>query len=230
MPEDVKRSGTGSREPRRAYSSKIRAEQAAQTRSRIIDAAGDLFTSDGYGRTTIKSIAAAAGVALDTVYAVFGTKVRVLTAVLDARLSPAGVNVMDRPEEQEVRDQPDQRSQIEGFTRDIASLSSRTRPIYEVLRTAGAVEPEAAEVLREMEGHRLIAMGRLADWLAANGPLRVPVERARMRRHVPMPGVEFPNVEDEGPLVSDHAEWMADTLASTLLVDRGERSSTTPAA
>ena len=151
MSEHVKRpDGT-----RRAYSSTIRAEQAAQTRARIVDAAGDLFTSRGYGRTTIKAIAESAGVAPDTVYTVFGSKVRVLTAVLDARLSPAGVNVMDRPEEQSVRDDPDQRSQIEHFARDIAALSTRTRPIYEVLRTAGAVEAEAGEVLREMEGHRL---------------------------------------------------------------------------
>ena len=217
MSEHVKRpDGT-----RRAYSSTIRAEQAAQTRARIVDAAGDLFTSRGYGRTTIKAIAESAGVAPDTVYTVFGSKVRVLTAVLDARLSPAGVNVMDRPEEQSVRDDPDQRSQIENFARDIAALSTRTRPIYEVLRTAGAVEAEAGEVLREMEGHRLLAMGRLADWLAANGPIRVPIERARaIVWTIASPDVARMLCDVSGWSESDHAEWMADTLISTLLVDR----------
>src|SRR5215475_10600041 len=92
---------------KRSYSSTVRQEQAALTRARITDAARELFVGQGYGRTTIKAIAEAAGVAPDTVYATFGSKVRVLTAVLDAGLAPPGVHVMDRAEEQAARDDPD---------------------------------------------------------------------------------------------------------------------------
>jgi AcrR family transcriptional regulator len=51
----------------------VRDEQAARTRVRILDAASELFLDRGYGRTTMKDIADRAGVARDTVHAVFGS-------------------------------------------------------------------------------------------------------------------------------------------------------------
>src|SRR5689334_3288248 len=105
---------------KRAYSSAVRREQAAQTRARIVEAAGTLFATHGYARTTIRQIADAADVAVDTVYSVFGTKARVLTALIDARLAPSGVaNVMERPEALAVRDETDQRRQIHLFALDM---------------------------------------------------------------------------------------------------------------
>jgi hypothetical protein len=113
------------------------------------------------------------------VYASFGTKVRVLTAVIDARLAPAGQqNVMDRPEALAVRDEPDQRAQLRRFAHDIAAICTRVRPIYEVLRTASASEPEVREVFAEMEHHRLANMRRLTSWLAQHGDLAVDEDRA----------------------------------------------------
>ena len=41
---------------KRAYSSRVREEQAALTRARILNAAGDLFVSNGFARTTIRRI------------------------------------------------------------------------------------------------------------------------------------------------------------------------------
>src|SRR5258708_35710695 len=132
---------------KRPYTSTVRQDQAARTRLLITDAANDLFTSKGYARTTVRAIAERAGVAPDTVYASFGSKVRILTALVDARLAPPGVaNVMDRPEARAVRDELDQRRQLRLFALDIAAVSTRVRPIYEILRTASAVEPELREV------------------------------------------------------------------------------------
>src|ERR1700730_10485711 len=114
---------------KRSYKSVVRQDQAARTRSLIIDAAADLFISQGYARTTVRAIAERGGVAPDTVYATFGTKVRVLTSVIDARLSPSGVaNVMDRPEALAVRDEGDQRDQLGLFARDMAAVATRGLP------------------------------------------------------------------------------------------------------
>ena len=44
----------------------------------------------------------------------------------------------------------------------MAAVSARIRPIYEVLRTAGAVEPEVGEVFAELERGRLAHMRQLA--------------------------------------------------------------------
>src|SRR3954470_4092484 len=98
----------------RRYSSVVRDEQAARTRTRILDAASDLFLERGYARTTMKDIADRAGVARDTVHAVFGSKAQVLTSLIDLRLVPDGsvANVTQRADAQAVRDEVDQRKQI----------------------------------------------------------------------------------------------------------------------
>src|SRR6476659_9990033 len=100
---------------KRSYDSPVRQAQAAQTRASIVEAAAKLFEKQGYAKTSIREVAEAAGVAADTVYATFGTKPRLLTAVIDLRLSAGtGIaNVMERPEALALRDEPDQRRQIE---------------------------------------------------------------------------------------------------------------------
>ncbi|MGH9242877.1 MAG: TetR/AcrR family transcriptional regulator [Acidimicrobiales bacterium] len=209
---------------KRPYRSAIRQQQAALTRSAIVDAAADLFVSDGYARTTIRGIAERAGVAADTVYAAFGTKVRVLTAVIDARLAPPGVgNVMERPEAQAVRDETDQRAQIRRFAHDIAALSTRVRPVYEVLRTASAAEPEVQSVFDEMEGHRHTNMGRLASWLAERGPLRVDHERAAtIIWALASPDVARMLCDVQGWTEDEHADCLEAALACALLPDAPE--------
>ena len=56
----------------------LREERAAVTRRRILDAARHRFFEDGYAATTLKAIATEAGVAVQTVYAVFGSKAAML--------------------------------------------------------------------------------------------------------------------------------------------------------
>jgi AcrR family transcriptional regulator len=67
----------------RAYRSERRSELARQTRQRILHAAHAAFLASGYAGTTVHDIATAAGVSVKTVEAVFGTKRRVLKAVID---------------------------------------------------------------------------------------------------------------------------------------------------
>lgn len=204
---------------KRTYVSTVRREQAAQTRGLIVAAAADLFTTDGYARTTIRAIAERAGVAADTVYATFGSKVRVLTAVIDDRLAPSGTpNVMERPEALAVRDEPDQRGQLHRFALDIAALSTRVRPIYEVLRTAAASEPQVREVFDEMEQHRLTNMRRLAGWLVAHGPLTVTEARAGdIIWTLASPEVARMLCDVRGWSEAEHAAWLESSLAAALI-------------
>jgi AcrR family transcriptional regulator len=205
---------------KRAYSSPVRQEQAALTRQRILDAAGDLFVSLGYARTTIRQIAEVANVSPDTVYAVFGSKARVLTALIDQRLAPSpGVeNVLDRPEATSVRDETDQRRQIQQFARDMAAVSTRVRPVYEILRTASAVEPEMAVIRAEMDAYRLRNMTQVAQWIAAHGPLRVDVERAgEIIWALASPDMSRMLCDDRGWTQDQFASWLEHTLVSVLL-------------
>jgi AcrR family transcriptional regulator len=76
---------------KRRYRSPLREAQAAATRSRILDAALDTFLDQGYAGTSVAAIARAAGVSPETVYATFGTKRGMISALLEQ------VDAEDRP-------------------------------------------------------------------------------------------------------------------------------------
>src|SRR5271169_6333541 len=73
--------------PGRRYRSPGREQQARRTRARIIAAAGGRFLARGYAATTMRAVAADAGVALPTVELAFGTKARLLKAVIDTAIA-----------------------------------------------------------------------------------------------------------------------------------------------
>ncbi|MCU1451155.1 MAG: ttgR 2 [Acidimicrobiales bacterium] len=207
----------------RKYSSAVRDEQAARTRTRILDAASELFLERGYARTTVQDIADLAGVARDTIHAVFGNKARVLTALIDVRLVPDGsvANVTHRPDAQAVRDEVDQRRQIELFARFITGISTQLRPVFEILRTASAVEPEMANVFEEMDRFRMKNMQTYAKWIAAHGPLRVSTKRAgEIIWALASPDVGRMLCDELGWTQTQHAQWLSDTLIRTLLPDK----------
>ena len=207
---------------KRKYSSAVREEQAARTRTRILDAAAELFLERGYARTTMKDIAVQADVARDTVHAIFGSKARVLTALIDHRLVPDGsvTNVTQLPEALAIKDEVDQRKQIELFAKFIAGISTELRPVFEILRTASAVEPEMAKVFEEMDQFRMNNMRTYASWIAARGPLRVSTRQAgEIIWALASLDVARMLCDELGWTESQHARWLSDTLIRTLLPD-----------
>src|ERR671928_1326692 len=69
-------------ERKRGYNSPLRAEQAQRTRAAVLDAAGRCFLDKGYAATTMKDIAAEAGVSVQTVFGQ-GSKAALLLACVD---------------------------------------------------------------------------------------------------------------------------------------------------
>lgn len=205
---------------RRRYESPVRQEQAAQTRARIVDAGGDLFQSQGYGRTSIRQIAEAAGVAADTVYATFGSKARVLTAVIDERLRGGhGVgNVMERPELLAVRDETDQHRQVELLADALSRVVEQVGPVFEMLRAAATVEPAMADVYAEMQGYRLKNNEVAIAWLRARGPLRLPDdEAAETLWTLAAPDMAHLLRHQRGWTRERYAAWLSDMLSRALL-------------
>src|SRR4051794_14401270 len=94
---------------KRRYDSTRRREQAQENRRRILAAAHELFVTKGYGSTTIAEVAAAAGVAVETVYAAFRNKITVLHRVWDVAVGgdERDVHLLDRPEMRAVFAEPD---------------------------------------------------------------------------------------------------------------------------
>src|ERR1700722_14630061 len=65
-----------------------RAEQRRQTEARILEAATQVFFSDGYDRATIRAVASAAGVDAGLVMHYFGSKQELYRRVIDAAPVP----------------------------------------------------------------------------------------------------------------------------------------------
>jgi AcrR family transcriptional regulator len=87
------------RRSRRSYASPLRAAQAAQTRQRILDAAGRCFAASGYSATTLPDIAVAAEVSVETIQA-HGPKRALLLAAFEQAFafSEGQDSIFDRPE------------------------------------------------------------------------------------------------------------------------------------
>jgi AcrR family transcriptional regulator len=206
----------------RSYTSAVRDEQAARTRTRIVQAADELFRERGYAGTTMKDVAARAGVARDTVHAVFGSKAQLIPAIVDLRLVPdeSVPNVADTPEGQAVMNENDPVRQIELFADFITKLNVVLRPVFEVVRGAVASEPALAEVLRSLEAGRMANMQRYASWFAARGPLRMSTRKAGETLFaVVSPDVGRLLCDELGWSRKQHAQWVADVLQRTLLPD-----------
>ena len=159
----------------RTYRSPLRAERTRATRRRIVEAAASHFLETGYAGTTFVVIAGSAGVSVDTVYKTFGSKIGLLRAVLDVTIGgdDAPVALLDRAGPQALRDEPDQRLQVRMLATGVSGQLERIRPLDDILRSAAAVDPEAAALRDDVQvRQRRQAMRTIVGWIAARGPLR----------------------------------------------------------
>lgn len=174
---------TESVKPRRRYESPRRKAQAAQTRRDIVTAAGQLFRERGYG-VPLAEIASEAGVVVETVYRIFGSKAALFEAVVEALLAGgakrAEIPVEDRPAIRAIHDEPDPRRQVAVYVATQPGIHRRAGPLLRALREARASEPELGRLWDELESRRRAGQGRFVEMLAARGALRpdVPVDAA----------------------------------------------------
>jgi AcrR family transcriptional regulator len=169
---------------RRRYRSPRRQEQAAQTRRDILVAAGSLFRERGYPGTSMPAIATEAGVVVETIYRIFGSKAGLFRAVIDAVLA-GGAERAETPVEQRaairaVVEEPDARRQIDRYAATQPGIHRRAGPLLRTLAAAAASDAELNHLWREMEDWRFSGQSRFVGMLADQGKLRsgLPVERA----------------------------------------------------
>ena len=159
---------TESDEKKRPYHSRVRQRQAEETRQRILEAARSLFESQGYAATTLEAIAELAEVSPKTLGAVFGSKRALLAEVINPEAFSTPVKLLI--EELRATEDP---------SRQLSLVAQITRQAYEpmassleLLRTAGAVAPELADVARQIEARRRQNQARLITSLSEQGALR----------------------------------------------------------
>jgi AcrR family transcriptional regulator len=131
---------------RAKYRSDRRQEQAADTRRAILEAARALIVERGYARTTVADIAAAANVAVPTVYVSVGPKPAILGELRKQIPVLAGVpeNV---PGEMAMVSTP--LAVIAGCVRVIRRLMETSGDLVSAIEAAAPFEPVAAEAWEE---------------------------------------------------------------------------------
>lgn len=185
--------------------------------------ARELFLEKGYAATTVAAVARRAGVAPDTVYKAFGSKIALLKEVLDLVIGgdDEEVALLDRAEPQAMREEPDQRRQLAMFAAGMTRQLERVRPVDDILRGAAAVDAEAAELRADIQlRQRGDAMRTVVSWVVERGGLRDGVtdgDAAAMLWTLTAPEVHHMLRETWGWSADRYERWLRETLTAGLL-------------
>lgn len=206
----------------RPYDATRRREKARENRARILDAARRLFLADGYARTSIAAVAEEAGVSTDLIYRHFGNKKGLVVELLNYAVTGEldSPKVLDQERVRTTLDEPDQRRQLAMFADDIADRVRRAQAIDDVIRSAGEVDAEIAEMHTKMHRTRHRNIRALVEAVAAHGPLRDGLDVETATTTVWMlvgPATRRQLVDGIGWSHEQYAAWLHDAVENYLL-------------
>ena len=143
---------TESSRPKRTYNSTRRKNQANETRRMIVEAARRLFYELGYNNATIEAIAQEAGVAAETIYAVFGNKQAILMNLIQVTLVGDDENVplLERPFIKQSLKETDQLQLIKKFASNMYAIMQRMSPVFALLRSTAKTDPEIMALFNKL--------------------------------------------------------------------------------
>jgi len=197
----------------------LRSERAAVTRSRITDAARRSFRSKGYAATTMTDIADDAGVAVQTVYAVFRSKSGILSALRNA--------ARDLPEA-DALGAASMAAAVPGDALDLFARSIRTRWVFaadilSIDRDAASADPDVRADLDRVLERRRAGIGRVARSVLGGAATDAEVRRAAaVIDALTMPEAYLALTDVHGWTPDGYESWLAGALRALLLgPDRG---------
>ena len=203
---------------KRSYDSSRRHEQARRNRDAVLDAAERRFLTDGYGLTTIASVAGEAGVSAETVYKAFGGKAGLVTAIWERGLEGRGpVPAPQRSDEMKARED-DPRQIIRNWGQLTTEVAPRVAPILLLIRTAAASDPEMARMLAATDRQRLRRMRQNAETLT--GHLKEGLSRndaAEIMWTYSSPDLYDLLVDRRGWSIRRYGQFVTDSLLAALL-------------
>lgn len=149
-----------------------RTARSRRTRRRIVEAATRRFTEQGFIGATIEDVADNAGVSVQSIYYSFGTKLRLLHAVLDTSVAGAldGDPLNDQTWLADACAAPDATTAIRRAMTGATAIVARTAPVYEVIRQASA-DPQVRELLDTNRTDRRRRQRDMLELFAAAGHL-----------------------------------------------------------
>lgn len=196
-----------------------RRQQAEQTRAAIVSAAAELFAEHGYAGTTIQSIAAKAGVVVQTIYNSVGSKADVLSAVLDQAAAgpeaPRTVPEFMRERTDATRDA----AGLIGVLADwFAEAQPRTAEVHRIIHQAAAHDEAIAELEERRSAQRFRNYLQAAQQLATRpGSVVLPSEEiAATIWSIGHPQVYRFLTESAGWDLERYRNWVERSLVSAL--------------
>lgn len=196
---------------------RLRERREALTLRSILTAARDLFADRGYARTTIRDIAAAAGVAPQTIYAHFGSKAGVMAGLVDLVDEEAGLD--------ELLAEADNTKSSEAL---IGLLAKANRQIHErcgdiiaMFRSGAAVEPAIAATQQEGERRNRAGVELLIARIEEAGRSTVP-RAVDVVYALTSTDIYHRLVGAGGWTPAEYESWLVATVIDAILPETGE--------
>lgn len=198
----------------------MRTEQAGRTRGRILDAAARIFESRGFAGTRIEDVAAAAGVAVPTVYKVFGSKRRLLVDAVHRAIADGDDGAA---EEQawfsEQIDEPNPARQLQLIARNARHMYERAGTLLNVLRAAAPLDDELAgawDDIASQRAHRSRLTAKNLVAKAGKGGRLAQADVAATLLALTEPEL-FTSQRSLKRTADAYEAWLADVLCRTIL-------------
>ena len=200
---------------KRSYTAGLRQEQAEMTRRRILEAARRLLAAGGYSTVTMDDIAREAGVAYQTVYAVFGTKLRLAEAMIEAGWPhiDEAMKLVDQ-----VRESADAKVWLRTAARVTRQINEPCGDLVRFMRESG--DPVLLARYRTVEDERFSQLRELADMLERSGRLRSTITSSEALAVLwAMTGADWYSqlVFQRTWSPARYEEWLGEALISLLL-------------
>lgn len=199
-------------------------EKSRQTRQRIRQAAQELFVEQGYGATTLQSVADRAGVAVQTIYFTFGNKPSLLKELVDVTIAgdDEPIPTMQRSWFLDALATETAQEHLAAHVRGTRQVLQRVAAITDVLRSASAQDPSIANMWQYESDPRLEVQTTAARSLMAKPGARTDVSAehaADVLFGLLSPEVYLLFVRDRGWTPERWEQWAYNTLHTQLCID-----------
>ena len=209
-------------ESKRAYNATLRKELAQMTRQRIIDAARRLLVKGTYSTVKMDDIASEAGVAYQTVYSVFGTKLRLAQAMIESELQVDGLD--DLIAKSHASADPEVGCRI--GAQIVRRINEPCADLVRFMRESG--DPDLLKRHHDMETRRFSEVGFVPALLERSGRLRPNLSLAEVHDVLWVMGSPdwyIQLVYQRGWTPSRYEVWLGDALINLLLQPKSEEQS-----
>ncbi|MEV4620321.1 helix-turn-helix domain-containing protein [Asanoa sp. NPDC049573] len=198
-----------------------RAEKARETRTRMLDAARELFVAQGYGATTLADVAKAAGVAVQTIYFTFNNKRSLLKELVDVTIAgdDEPVATMDRQWFRDAVAAPTAVEHLRGQVAGSRAVLDRIAPIMSMVGVAAASDPEVAAIWPRDVDPRFTVLSTSALSLVDKPGARSGVSAAEAADRlygILSPELYLVFVRDRGWSPERYEQWAFETLRQQL--------------